>query len=377
MRKLLIIFFLIQFTFAKNYSIPNDSLIHHGIKLIYNLEFEKAKKHFRNLMTDYPDYPGLRFFLAMVDWWKIILNTENQTYDEIFYDKLEDVIFHCDQLLKQNPKDAVALFYKGGAIGYRGRLRALRESWLKAADDALSAYPIVQEVAKLDENNIDVLLGFGIYNYYLSVMPEKFPLIKPFLVLFPKADKNLGLEQLTNVAYNGKFSRYEAMYFLMTSYLIYENLPYKALEFSKILYETFPNNIVFMRYYARLSFLTYNVDNAVYTYEKLLEELANKKYNVSKYFKREVYYYLAASYKIKRDYNNAINYFDKALEFCKLLNDEKSGFVVLSKLYLANIYDIQNKREEAQKLYQELLGLPDLYNSHYYANQYLGNPYKE
>lgn len=363
--------------YAFPYKSPNDTTIKSGIYLIYNLEFDKAEKHFRNLMADFPDDPGMRFYLAMVDWWKILLNTENTSYDQLFLDKLEDVIFQCDNILKKNPKDAMALFYKGGAIGYRGRLRALRESWLKAADDALSAYPIVEEVYKIDKNNTDILLGFGIYNYYLSVVPERFPMIKPFLVLFPKADKNLGIEQLVNVAENGKFSKYEAMYFLMTSFLIYENLPYKAFEYAQKLYTLFPNNIVFMRYYAKTSYLTWNIDNAIDIYQKLVEIIDNKKYDVAKYVKRENYYYLATSYKIKRDYDNAVKYYQKTLEVSKEMNDNKAGFVVLSKLYLANIYDVLNKRDEAIILYKEVIDLPDYSNSRFYAGEYLNNPYKE
>lgn len=377
MKKISFSLFISLLVIANTYRIPSDSLIHHGIKLIYNLEFEKAEKHFRNLMADYPDDPGMRFYLAMVDWWKILLNTENTSYDQLFLDKLEDVIFQCDNILKKNPKDAMALFYKGGAIGYRGRLRALRESWLKAADDALSAYPIVEEVYKIDKNNTDILLGFGIYNYYLSVVPERFPMIKPFLVLFPKADKNIGIDQLVNVANNGKFSKYEAMYFLITAFLIYENLPYKAYEYAQKLYTEFPNNIVFMRYYAKTSYLTWNIDNAIEIYQKLIHIVDTKRYDVAKYVMRENYYYLATSYKIKRDYDNAVKYYQKTLEISKDMGDYKSGFVVLSKLYLANIYDVWNKRDDAIQLYREVIDLPDYANSRYFAGEYLNNPYKE
>ena len=61
---------------------------------------------------------------------------------------------------------------------------------LKAADDGREALPIVEEAASLDPNNMDVQLGFGIYNYYAAVIPNENPLIKPLMIFFPDGDKD-------------------------------------------------------------------------------------------------------------------------------------------------------------------------------------------
>ena len=157
MKKVFLFILLFSFSiFAQNSDF--DSRVNDGIKQIYNIKFTEAEKTFRSVIADYPQHPAGRFFLAMIDWWKILLDPDNESYDEIFFQKLEDVIYQCDQLLAKNPKDVDALFFKGGSIGFRGRLRAFRESWLKAADDGREALPIVEEAASLDPNNMDVQL---------------------------------------------------------------------------------------------------------------------------------------------------------------------------------------------------------------------------
>ena len=88
-----------------------DSRVNAGIKQIYNIKFTEAEKTFRSVMADYPQHPAGRFFIAMIDWWKILLDPNNESYDEIFFQKLEDVIYQCDQLLDKNPKDVDALFF--------------------------------------------------------------------------------------------------------------------------------------------------------------------------------------------------------------------------------------------------------------------------
>ena len=131
MKKVFLFILLFSFsTFAQNSDF--DSRVNEGIKQIYNIKFTEAEKTFRSVMADYPQHPAGRFFLAMIDWWKILLDPDNESYDEIFFQKLEDVIYQCDQLLDKNPKDVDALFFKGGSIGFRGRLSAFRESWLKS-----------------------------------------------------------------------------------------------------------------------------------------------------------------------------------------------------------------------------------------------------
>ncbi|HSL90748.1 MAG TPA: hypothetical protein VK870_15700, partial [Ignavibacteriaceae bacterium] len=130
MKKLLVIFFLLTITVFTQSDF--EDRVQDGIKQIYNIKFDDAERTFRNLIADYPDHPSGRFFLAMIDWWKILLELDNEDRDDIFFQKLEDVIFQCDQILKKDKSNVDALFFKGGAIGFRGRLRALRESWLKA-----------------------------------------------------------------------------------------------------------------------------------------------------------------------------------------------------------------------------------------------------
>ncbi|RPI72176.1 MAG: hypothetical protein EHM47_08850, partial [Ignavibacteriales bacterium] len=158
--KIFLLLFILSFTqeiTAQNSKF--DSLVTGGIKQIYNIKFPEAERTFRQVIADYPKHPAGRFFLAMIDWWRILINLDSEEYDELFFQKLEDVIYQCDQILDNEPENIDALFFKGGSIGFRGRLRAYRDSWLKAADDGRDALPIVERASELNPNNVDVQLG--------------------------------------------------------------------------------------------------------------------------------------------------------------------------------------------------------------------------
>lgn len=368
---LIILIFSIH-SFAQNSDF--DSRVNEGIKQIYNIKFTEAEKTFRSVMADYPEHPAGRFFLAMIDWWKILLDPDNESYDEIFFQKLEDVIYQCDQLLDKNPKDVDALFFKGGSIGFRGRLRAFRESWLKAADDGREALPIVEEAASLDPNNMDVQLGFGIYNYYAEVIPNENPLIKPLMIFFPDGDKEKGIKQLKNTAFNGKFAKYEARYFLMTLYYRYENNATIADDYAKLLLDDFPDNPVFEKWRGRIAVRRgdYFLADSVFRSVLLKADKNYFGYNRPNSL-REAAYYVGNNLKNNGQLDSAKIYFDKCITESKKIDKEgeESGFQVNAILYLARMAETLNKKDEAIKYYEELLNIRDYGNSHSIAENSL------
>ncbi|MEP0860514.1 MAG: tetratricopeptide repeat protein [Ignavibacterium sp.] len=371
MKKIILFIFLLTNLFARQSDF--ESRVELGIKQIYNIKFEDAEKTFRSLIADYPNHPAGRFFLAMIDWWKILLDVENESHDEIFFQKLEDVIFQCDKILEKDPDNVDALFFKGGSIGFRGRLRSLRESWLKAADDGREALPIVERASKLDPNNLDVQLGFGIYNYYAAVIPEEYPMIKPLMIFFPCGDKEEGLKQLRNTAFNGKYAKYEARYFLMTIYYRYESNPWQAEEFAKILLDDFPDNPTFQRWLGRIYVRQGKMQLADSLFKDVLRKAEENFYGYNfPVALREANYYVGYNYKLNNELDSAKIYLSKCAEISKQIDkEEESGFLINSILYLAQISEAKKLFEEAISYYEQLLKMRDWGNSHSIAEMNL------
>lgn len=364
MKNILCLFLLLTIgTFAQS---DFEDRVQDGIKQIYNIKFDDAERTFRNLIADYPNHPSGRFFLAMIDWWKILLDLDNEEHDDIFFQKLEDVIFQCDEILKNDRSNVDALFFKGGAIGFRGRLRALRESWLKAADDGREALPIVERAANLDPSNLDVQLGFGIYNYYAAVIPDEFPLIKPLMIFFPSGDKKKGIEQLRNTAYNGKYAKYEAQYFLMTLYFRYESDPFSADEFAKMLLNEFPDNPVFQRWRGRIAVRQGDWLLADSLFRDVLykAEIDLPGYSIPSSL-REAAYYVGYRARDLGQLDIAKPMFEKCFELSRQIDKkQESGFQVNALVYLAMIEEQQGRPESAISMYERVLKMREYGNSH-------------
>lgn len=364
--KLIIIYFLISVSLKSQ---TLDERIETGIKQIYNIEFEAAEKTFRSVLADYPENPAGRFFLTMVDWWKILLDIDNESYDQLFFQKIEDVIFHCDKILEKDKRNIDALFFKGGAIGFRGRLRALRDSWLKAADDGREALPIVEYASKLDPSNQDVQLGFGIYNYYAAVIPEIYPFIKPLMIFFPKGDKEKGISQLKETALKGKYAKFESQYFLMTLYFNYENNFEEAYKYAANLTSLFPKNPSFQRWLGRIYARLGNWKNADSVFSNYLQKADSGFYGFNFPFGlRESNYYVAVHLKNEQLLDSSKYHFQKCIEISeKIDKDEDSGFKINSTIYLAQIAEEKKDIKSSIDYYRKVLKMRNWNNSHQLA----------
>jgi tetratricopeptide (TPR) repeat protein len=355
----------------------HDSLVKAGVDQIYGIEFDKAEKTFDVVLKEYPTHPSGKFFKAMITWWRILLDLDNERMDDKFYDQLEDCIDQCDDILDKNENNVDALFFKGGSIGFRGRLRAIRESWFKAALDGKEGLAIVFKAYAADPKNTDIQLGFGIYHYYADVIPAKYPAVKPFMVFFPKGDKLKGLKELENVAWNGRYARLESRYFLMTLNFQFEENMNDARKWGKILLNDFPNNPNFQKYYGLTYVKENNYPEAVKTFRDIYNKCLRGMPGYNKRFEREASYYIGMDYKLKNKADSSAAYFEKSEKLSRQLDkDEESGFLINTVFYLGMLYDQMGMREKAVKYYKETLKLRDRNDSHKYAEQYLKNPYK-
>ncbi len=354
-----------------------EQKIQRGIDAIYNLKFQEADTLFAAVIRWGPQHPIGYFFEAMTEWWRILCNFDDESQDDKFYAMLEKVISLCDERLDKNPNDVTALFFKGGAIGFRGRLRANRGKWVGAANDGLMALPIVQKAYKLDPNNYDILLGIGIYNYYADVIPDEYPFVKPFMVFFPSGDRKKGLQQLEEAAQHAKYASVEADYFLMQNYFQYEKDFPKALAIATLLTKKFPDNPVFQRYLGRCYVALGRLGEANDVFVDVAKRFRRKQVGYDTYDGREAYYYLGKYDFMTGSLNTALRYFYSSDSLSRIVDkDGASGFMSLTNLLIGEIYDLQNQRSAAIGQYRKVLDMKDFENSHRDAEQNLQHPYR-
>ncbi len=372
-----LLFFLIGISQLSADDSKFDSLITSCIDQIYSIQFDKAQQTLEVIDKQYPDHPAPKFFDAMIVWWKILLDLSNEEYDDLFFDKLEGVIDLCDEILDNDPENVDALFFKGGSLGFRGRLNGIRSDWFDAAADGKDALPLVYRAHEIDSTNIDVQLGFGIYNYYAAVIPQKYPMVEPIMFFFPEGDKQKGLLQLNHVADKGKYARVESIYFLATLYYNFEENYRISQRYTERLVDMYPYNPRFHRMLGRVLYRRNFTDSSVTVFKEILDRAENNVPGYNDQSKRESSYYIALNHKNNSETDSARYYFEMCYELSlKLDEEEESGFLINTALYLGQLYDQLGLRKEAIEKYEEVLDYKERGMSHELAEQYLETPYR-
>jgi Uncharacterized protein conserved in bacteria len=324
---------------------------------LYNFKFDKAEAQFRYLRYKYRWHPLPYFLMGMIEWWKIMPNTKNETYDKTFFAYMDSTILVAENLFKKHPPYKVeAAFFLSAAYGFKGRLYSdeFRKNWRKAATAGKNALDYLEVSKAKQELSPELLFGDALSNYFSVWVPENYPALKPILWFFPKGDKKLGLEQLKEVSYNAFYTRTEAMVWLMRILNNYENDDLRAFQISEYLYQTYPDNPFFHRYYARMLYGMGRYAQAEPVCKNILSRIDSAYTGYEANTGRYAAFFLGQIYEARRNYDEAKKYYQLCIRYAEELDVPESGYYLYSLIALGEIAEKQGNKKEAEKYFREV-----------------------
>jgi len=325
-----------------------------AINHMYNFKFYEAEKEFNYLKVKYPDHPLPEFLLGLMEWWKIVPNTENAVYDEKCLGFMDKSIVKAEKIWddSENPE---AAFFMAAAYAFKGRLHSERKHWSKATFAAKNALKYLDKSRSFSDFSPELMFGDGLYNYYYYYVKENYPLLRPVLWLFPKGDKLKGISQLEKVSYNAFYTRTEARYFLLQIYGL-ENMNAKALDLAKYTYQTYPDNPFFERFYARCAFVSGQVNEAKTLSNSILTKIDEHYPGYEGVSGRYAAYILAYyAYNYDKNMKTAKEYYLKAIEFAKNTGTTSSGYYLSSVLGLGKIASQEQDYDKAVEYFKQVI----------------------
>ena len=324
---------------------------------LYNFKFEAAEKEFRSLRNKYIWHPLPYFLMGLIEWWKIMPNTKDQTHDEVFLAYMDSTITIAENLYDKYPEYKVeASFFLAAAYGFKGRLYSdeERKNWGKAASAGRNALNYLEESKSKQHLSPELLFGDALFNYFSVWVPENYPALKPILWFFPKGDKALGLRQLKEVSYNAFYTRTEAMMWLMRILNSYENDQQQALQISEYLYQTYPDNPFFHRYYARILYSTGRFAQAEPVCKNILVRIDSAQLGYEATSGRYAAFYLGEIYDARKNLEEAKKYYQLCVRFAEQIEATESGYYLYSLIALGEIAEKQGNKSEAKKYFKDV-----------------------
>ena len=324
---------------------------------LYNFKFDRAESKFLELKQKYGWHPLPYFLMGLIEWWKIMPNTSDKSHDDKFLAYMDSTIDVAERLYEEYPANKVeAAFFLAAAYGFKGRLYSDedRKSWRKAAAAGKDALDYLEESKGHHNLSPELLFGDALYNYFSVWVPENYPSLKPVLWFFPKGDKALGLKQLKQVSYNAFYTRTEAMVWLMRILNSYENDQYQALQISKYLYEEYPDNPYFHRYYARMLYSVHRYDQAEQVCKEILARIDSAYLGYEATSGRYAAFFLGQVYESRKNIEEAKKYYGLCVKFTEEGGATSSGYYLYSLISLGEIADREGKKAEAKRYYRKV-----------------------
>ncbi|MBC7930819.1 MAG: hypothetical protein H7Z38_09690, partial [Rubrivivax sp.] len=206
-----------------------DELRTEGFGALYNLEYEGARRRFNEMTKAFPNHPAGYQFLAASLWLKTLNESRRlqaSLYNtEGFYKEKDDKAdpklvaeFReltrktkelCEARLKQNPKDADALYYLGASEGLKAAWGSMVErSFMSALSNGDNAVGHHRDLVKIDPAYTDAKVTIGMYDYVVGALPTFFKI--GATLIGHRGSKKRGIATLEQVAREGKWARDDA-----------------------------------------------------------------------------------------------------------------------------------------------------------------------
>jgi len=361
-------------------SVLEDPLVRYqakrGLDLLYNMRFDRAATLFELVDQRYPEHPIGPFLKALNTWWEILLDLSDTSHDAAFFDAMQEVIDRSDRLLAEDPQHFDAQFFKGAALGFRGRHRSNRGNWYRAAMDGRRAMGYVLNVADADPENDDFVFGRGIYDYYADVIPERYAYVRPVMVFFPDGDRERGLDLLKRTAAEGHYIQTEATYFLLQIHYLFERDYSKSIEYVTQLLDQHPGNAFFHAYKGRVHARWGRWMQARHTFTEVLERYQNGQAGYNDAVAEQALFFIGRSHLAQGEPQAALQRLQQ-LDALAARREEDAYFQVVGRLYQGMAYDALAERSLAERRYREVLAMDDQGNAHDLAERYLDRPYRQ
>jgi hypothetical protein len=239
-----------------------DRLRADGYEALYNLDYEGARKRFREMIQLAPDSPsGPQCFAASLwvqqlnESWELkstLYSTRAYTEGKRKTDAGQIAEFRkwirqtktlSETKLKQNPLDIEALYFLGAAEGldaaYSAAVEKKYRSALNKGSDAVNRH---KEVLKLAPDFRDAELTIGLQNYIVGSLPLPLKMIAG--AMGARGSKKRGLETLERVSVEGQWSRDLARVLLIDLYKR-EKRWKDSVAIARQLSEKYPRNYLF------------------------------------------------------------------------------------------------------------------------------------
>ena len=345
-----------------------DQRVREGQDAIYRLDYATAERIFQQTIAENPESPVGYGMLAITTWNQLLAASANQALDDYatptpftkgrthknvnqeikrFREANDNLLTVCEKILENNPKDVLALYFRGLAYeNLSAEAIVITKNTGSAISNGRKAKNIHEEVLKLDPDFVDANVSIAGNEFAKATLPWTIKWLA-FLVGI-RGSKEQAFQKLELVSEKGKYRQLDAQVVLALLHS-WKGDPQQPLVIFENLREKYPQNYLFDINLAAIYQLKFNdAQSALDIYQQLLKTLS---YKAPGLHAGEVYLRIGKTHVQLREYSLALQAFNKVLE-------ESKGEIEtepLAYFHMAQIQDEQGDKVQAMEYYRQVL----------------------
>ncbi len=213
---------------------------------LYCFKFQTADSLIKQTKKVFPEQ-SLSYLLSVnYYWWLIISGEDNFENRKNFYLNLSSAQQKTSKSKQKLSNEDIYTFIN--IYSYKIRIEGLNKNYLKAVSHTNSCVDYLKMSFGKEKEYEYFYLTSGLYNYYITTLDDEYPILKPYLLIYPKGNFKTGIEQLTIAAQSNDFAlSTEANYFLSKIYLKQKNYVL-ANNYCKVLTKRYSTNLLYLYY---------------------------------------------------------------------------------------------------------------------------------
>jgi hypothetical protein len=258
--------------------------INYALEKIYNYQLASADS-FVNIELKKSNITEWQLLKVNVAWWQIVSGyNEDKYWNSIFSNQIDQTI---KQISKSNLEIDKNRYYFIILYAFRTRHDIFNNKYFSAVHHLNACINQIKKSFNKEEDFEPFYLTSGLYLYFMAKAWINYPLMRPYLNLYPKGDMVKGLSYLYKIARsNDIFLKSEANYFLMRIFYDMEKQYDKAAFHAEYLLKLYPENIMYRYYLIKIledSGKTEEMQKQIILYKKYIDKnnelsLIQKKY---------------------------------------------------------------------------------------------------
>jgi len=213
-----------------------------GLDEMYDYRFSQAKETINEMKKQLPGHPVVPFMHGLVIYWENFPLTPKNREADTFLFLMNESIKKSREITDKTPRDVEGVFFDLVSQAMCMQYFADNGQPAKVLPYLWPSYRLLRIGFELDSIFPEFCFTTGLYQYYIVVYPEKYPVYKPIAAMFPAGNKQKGIELVERVTRESVFLKNEGMSFLYHLYLSFENNPSRAYEYISELVRRHPAN---------------------------------------------------------------------------------------------------------------------------------------